>query len=1120
MDKYGLSNKQIVWHAGPQALARGGQYFRQKRVISIDFDEDGGGIVAIVRGTKNYKVEVLFTPIKGGVREIDSSDCSCPVGGRCKHVVAALFMARQKLAESVPEAELAVQPTTTPKNWQLAFDNLLKEIDRNNKTKSSNSLVGIIFELQHTTPIKKYYGNGGFGLSNSGKIKLGLRPVMRNVHDTRWVNSGITWDRVGGSYGIWGNLTNPNPQHKKWFREFWALYQASASDEYRSYYIDKWLYLDEYKSDSVYRFLHRGQEIGIPFMTNDKDQSPLQILSDPVVPRLNITQQKNGDLKVNATLYFQGVKLNTSSRLIGDPASAAYLWTDNPNDSLKTAKLVLVPLDPKIPSQLANKISKGTSTLVPAADIDDFKQHYYPLLAKTLPINAAKTVRLPVVGKPQLQLRIKANGTVKLNIKLNWLYSVGTAEYTMPIWPQADKVEPVLRQDNEEQIILNLFANIMTGQTESLYNKSTNQLLDDFSLDGMAAVAFVTTLLPVLQSHQTDILVSIEGVLPDYQEFIEEPLIQIGTKAVDDGGTDWFDLRLSFKIGQVEVSMSELLLALDSNQPYLVLENGVFFRLDHPTLLQLKAMIQEARTLRDKESGSLRLSKFQVGLWDELQALGIVTEQAEAWRQSLKGLLDIKSIPAITPSRALHATLRPYQKQGLSWLVFLHEHNLGGILADDMGLGKTLQALALFLYLRGQQSSKDHLPNLVIAPTSVAANWVGESARFAPSLKVVAISQTSVAAGASLKERIKRADLVISTYTLMRINEEEYLKQDWDCVIFDEAQFIKNHQSKSYQVARKLTTSLKVMMTGTPMENNLMELWSLLSITAPGLFPSPKRFAEQYQVPIEKRGDAELLKQLRQRVRPLMLRRTKEQVLNELPPKIEQVLELELNPDHRKVYDMYLQRERQRVLGLLDDFGKNRFMILKVITTLRQLSLDPKLVDATKYKHISSTKLDGLLEQLDEVLADGHRALIFSQFTSFLGSVRQALNSRGIKHLYLDGATKKRGDLLEQFKTTAVPLFLISLKAGGFGLNLTEADYCFLLDPWWNPAVEQQAIDRTHRIGQKKQVMVYRLVAKGTIEEKVMALKARKLKLFKSLLDEGELFSSGITPEDIRGLFD
>ncbi|MGH3902321.1 MAG: DEAD/DEAH box helicase, partial [Pseudonocardiaceae bacterium] len=333
-----------------------------------------------------------------------------------------------------------------------------------------------------------------------------------------------------------------------------------------------------------------------------------------------------------------------------------------------------------------------------------------------------------------------------------------------------------------------------------------------------------------------------------------------------------------------------------------------------------------------------------------------------------------------------------------------------------------------------------------------------------------------------------------------------------------EAQYVKNHQSKSYQCARRLSAPVKFAITGTPMENNLMELWSLLSITAPGLFPNPTRFRDYYAQPIEKRGDSELLARLRRRIKPLVKRRTKEQVAADLPAKQEQVLEVELHPRHRRLYQTHLQRERQKVLGLIDDVNSHRFTILRSLTLLRQLSLHAGLVDEA-HRDLPSSKIDALVGQLHDVVDGGHRALVFSQFTGFLAHVRAKLDAEGIEYCYLDGKTRNRPAVLRRFTEGSAPVFLISLKAGGFGLNLTEADYCFLLDPWWNPATEAQAVDRTHRIGQTRNVMVYRLIAKDTIEEKVMALQARKAELFSNVMDDGNVFGASLDADDIRELF-
>ncbi|NQD88371.1 DEAD/DEAH box helicase, partial [Paenarthrobacter sp. CM16] len=446
------------------------------------------------------------------------------------------------------------------------------------------------------------------------------------------------------------------------------------------------------------------------------------------------------------------------------------------------------------------------------------------------------------------------------------------------------------------------------------------------------------------------------------------------------------------------------------------------------------------------------------------------------------------------------------------------------------GLGKTVQAIALICAAKDLAASTaaaaqgdavevtPRAPFLVVAPTSVVSNWALEAQRFAPGLVVRTVGETFAKSGLSPVEALAGADVVITSYALFRIDYDAYASFQWAGLMLDEAQFVKNHQSKAYQCARKLPARFKLAITGTPLENNLMEFWALTSIVAPGLFPSPKRFAENYQKPVEKNGDSAQLSKLRRRVRPLMMRRTKEQVIKDLPPKQEQILEVVLNPRHQKVYQTHLQRERQKILGLIDDVNKNRFTIFQSLTLLRQLSLDASLVDSS-LSGVRSSKLDVLFEQLEDVISEGHRTLIFSQFTGFLGKVRERLEEEGVEYCYLDGSTRNRGDVVSEFKNGSAPVFLISLKAGGFGLNLTEADYVFLLDPWWNPASEAQAVDRTHRIGQARNVMVYRLVAKDTIEEKVMALKTKKSQLFADVMEGDALAGGSLTADDLAALF-
>jgi len=440
-----------------------------------------------------------------------------------------------------------------------------------------------------------------------------------------------------------------------------------------------------------------------------------------------------------------------------------------------------------------------------------------------------------------------------------------------------------------------------------------------------------------------------------------------------------------------------------------------------------------------------------------------------------------------------------------------------------MGLGKTVQLLALILHARAAGEGR---PFLVVVPTSVLATWRTEAARFAPGLRVITRDST---AGPAVAAVAREADVVLTTYAVARLDEEGFAGVTWAGLILDEAQFVKNPATKLHRAVARFPSDVTIAVTGTPLENSLEELWALLKLTAPGLFASARKFREHYIQPIEQGKVPEnaeggpyrqrRLAQLRRRIRPLVLRRTKELVAPDLPPKQEQVLEIELSAGHRELYETVLQRERQKVLGLLEDLDRNRFIVFRSLTLLRMLSLAPALIDPADAR-LGSRKLDELLERIVELQAEGHRALVFSQFTSFLDMAAARLDAAGIPYAHLDGSTRHREQVVADFAEGEQPVFLISLKAGGFGLTLTEADYVFLLDPWWNPAAEAQAVDRTHRIGQRSQVFVYRMIASGTIEEKVLALQRRKARLFTAVLDDDALFAQTLTADDIRGLFD
>ncbi len=463
----------------------------------------------------------------------------------------------------------------------------------------------------------------------------------------------------------------------------------------------------------------------------------------------------------------------------------------------------------------------------------------------------------------------------------------------------------------------------------------------------------------------------------------------------------------------------------------------------------------------------------------------------------LQPLIDgFETIPTIAPPDGLDGVLRPYQLRGASWLAFTRDAGLGALLADDMGLGKTVQALAV---MDGK--------TLVVCPRSLIWTWAAEAARFRPSLRV------SVYHGPRRNLDLD-ADLIITTYSILRLDLDALLEREWDMVVLDEAQAIKNPDSQAARAAYEIRGRFKVALTGTPVENRLEELWSLMHFVCPGLLGSRRDFGERYSKAIAE-GDGKAAERLRRRIRPFLLRREKSVVAPELPPRTEMILRCELSEDERRVYDAVWAATQDEVVRELRQ-GRGVMAALEALLRLRQASCHPGLLPGRHEEH--STKVDSVVAALEEAAADGHKALVFSQWTSLLDRVEPHLRAAGIEFTRLDGSTRDRQQVVERFQSAdGPPVMLISLKAGGTGLTLTAADHVFLLDPWWNPAVEDQAADRTHRIGQDKPVMVYKVVAKDTVEERILELQKRKRSLAKAALSDAELAES-LTRDDLLEL--
>ncbi len=1126
---------------GTTTFERGRAYAEHGAVRHCTWNPGGTHVVGQVQGgaARPYVASVRLTRSPNRQLSAIEATCSCPVGYNCKHAVALVLAdepaegASQAPTLTLVRGDVAPTARSTPKrtgrtgaggrsahpsdpggrdgvaggaDWALPLEALLDAgADPDDPVDDSGPAeLALQFELI-VTPQASGRRTSAVGPG------IRIRPVVPG-QSGRWVRSGVSWSSL--EYFSYGRRRSPGfAERLQVVKELLALSRLSGGQNTYSY-TDEVVRLEAINSRRLWDLLGEARGLGIPLLQAGRQAQPVTFLSTVAAVTIDVTRTPSG-LRAQPRIGTDTVDLPLeTSMLIGRPAHGIAWWDETvPTPGTKAdapaTGLGLAALDTPVDDDLRAFLRTATVD-VPHHDEERFVRALVPRLRRRVRVASSDhSVELPEARPATLILSLRHDEGHRLH--LTWTMGGEGIEGRERLWG----VRGRFRDRAAEEVVMEAVVDVLRPVPELFERwRAGDRLAAESHLEGMDVVRFISDLLPRLEA--TDgVTVEHVGTLPEYREAVTAPVVNLGGRATKDN--DWFDLTISVTVGGEKVPFTELFVALAEGQGHLILPSGTWFSLDSEELGELARLIAEARALLDTSDDGIRLSRFQASLWEDLQHLGVVTAQARAWEESVRSLSEAADRTEYPSPASLEATLRPYQLAGFNWLAYLYEHRLGGVLADDMGLGKTLEALALMCHTRDRGLSD--APWLVVAPTSVVGNWAAECRRFAPGLQVVTVTETEKRRGTALARHAEGADLVVTSYSLFRLEYSGYADIAWTGLFLDEAQFAKNRQSQTYQRAKLLPAPFKVCMTGTPIENNLMELWSLLSIAAPGLFTSPERFSEYYRLPIERNADAERLAQLRRRVRPLMLRRTKEQVASDLPDKQEAVLELDLNPRHHRIYQTHLQRERQKVLGLLGDMNKNRMAIFSSLTLLRQASLDVSLIDDA-YDGVPSTKLDALMEMLEDIVEDGHRVLVFSQFTRFLTLARHRIEKAGIDLCYLDGKTRTRDRVIAEFRDGAAPVFLISLKAGGFGLNLTEADYCILLDPWWNPATEAQAVDRVHRIGQTRKVMVYRLVAKDTIEEKVMALKAKKSALFADVMDAGGLESGALTAADIRGLLD
>lgn len=1071
------------------------------------------------------------TPGPGGLWRPLSSRCDCPVGEACLHVGALLYRTNDLAVRAARE-----EP---PAEWRTVLRPLLSSRASSARSGTVAKPLALRVDLEAATSgtgTSRHHREVATPahLAAGAELWLGLRPVTRGRKGL-WIKGDLSWRSF--EFRLAGREYDP-AQGEALTRIFAA---ASVERSYTSGAVDH-LWLNTITSPLLWQALAHALDAGVELLPGsglaaislaregeagldlravgagatdetadgaadggepsaDEDHSGTSAdggaPDDPSAvhsPADAQVESSTGALEVAPRFAIDGLETE-HGRLLGGAGVLEALPAD---EELLTARIA--PLPAAVPRDLRTLLHRREPLRVPAADRDAFLEVAYPKLRALSPMTSLDgSVALPAARRPTLHLEAAYADGDRLALRWSWRYH--DPDRRLPI----DQRQGAHRDTAHEDAVI--------AEAMTLWPHQPSDAAQ--LLSGVETAEFTAHVLDALDALD-HVEVEVTGTRHAYRELDGAPQVRI-TQHASPGKNDWFDLGFDITVEGRQIPFPSLFVALARGRDKLLMPDKTYFSLDHPAFDALRELIREGEALAEWEPEVQRISKYQVDMWDELAEIADQTEASAEWTAVVDPLRTLEHRPAPPLPRGLQAELRPYQREGFAWLAMLFDQGLGGVLADDMGLGKTVQTLALIAHAREQSPSAP--PFLVVAPASVLPVWRREAERFAPGLRVKVLEGTSASRGGAAEEDLEGADLVVTSYAVLRLDEELFASHRFQGFVLDEAQFVKNRRSRTHLAAKRVRAGMRLAITGTPMENSLDDLWAILDLVAPGLLGTAIGFRKRFTLPIATGEAPQRMEQLRRRIRPFLLRRTKELVAKELPEKHEEVLTVTLSPEHRAVYDSVLQRERKKVLGLIDtDLDRSRFIVFRSLTLLRMLALDPSLVDAEEYADVPSSKLEALFDRLEEVIGDGHRVLLFSQFTTYLDRVAGELSARGIDFAHLDGSTRDRDAAVSGFRDGDAPVFLISLKAGGFGLTLTEADYVFLLDPWWNPAAENQAVDRAHRIGQDRQVMVYRMIAEDTIEEKVLALQRRKAELFDSLTDGGEAFRSAVTAEDLREL--
>jgi non-specific serine/threonine protein kinase len=1029
-------------------------------------------------------------------------ECDCPYAEEhfCKHMVAAALELSDFLKEDNSDFDfdqqeeefIPTKPLRSSDTWQTKLNETLTQVPQRSSSGNVQRYVALVLMTRYQ------FGYSGYGNPYWSSYSYSFEPFIIHKNEL---------DELGG-----GSLRSAQEIHeflgtnKKWLKAGERIRHQLSPAGCINLTPEAVAMLNFLNGvGSVYSissgmsmYLSMIARLDIPvFLGNlqsGKLERRLHVLSSPVKVEIDI-QTTSTKLVLQAGFQNSDIFTRASRRIETITKNPAWILMDDCVVQVRnTEALEILPSFPiEIPIQQA----------------EVFRQRYFAQIARLLPVRSDLIHWHEVTADPIPRLYLHDDKGNILRADLRFGYgdqelaaTKSEEESAIQAVPDSWDLVRIHRQREREQY----FYQLLTDPIYRLKRADSSQPFGTLQLRARAhPFDFLMYSIPELTKAGFEIYG--EESLKSGRINRSTPTLRVHITS----GIDWFDLKTVVEFGDQQISLHDLRKAMKRGERYVKLADGSIGQIPEEWLRKYKHLWD----LAEETDEGFRLNDVHLPLIDSLLDDDASIQTPADLVQRRQRLRDFERIKPQPLPKGFVGELRPYQKHGFDWLHFLHEYKFGGILADDMGLGKTVQVLT---YLQSQREQTEFQnAALLVVPKSLIANWQRESEKFTPGLRFLEYMGMSRSKDTSIFDEY---DIVLTTYGTMLRDIEILHGYRFSHIILDESQAIKNPLAKSAKAARLLNGEHRIVMTGTPVENNTFELWSQFAFLNPGLLGNMEYFKREFANPIESGGDEEAAALLRKLIHPFILRRTKEQVAPELPPRTERVIYTDMVPAQKKVYTQTRDRYRAELLGLIESEGIDdaRFKILEGLLRLRQIAIHPALVEK-QYKG-EAPKFELLLETLETLQAENHKALIFSQFVETLKLVRRELEERRIKYVYLDGQTPHRQSRVDLFQNDpSYPFFLISLKAGGVGLNLTAADYVIHLDPWWNPAVEIQASDRAHRIGQDKPVFVYKIITRDTVEEKILQLQERKRALVKSIIATEASFFKSLTKDDVKALF-